>query len=70
MDGPARMLLHPDVWYSGRAILTELETATIADICPKCSILSVEKVKSSGALVKEELVIDEAVNFLLELQSS
>lgn len=43
-EGPAEMLRHPDISYSGRNILAELESADISPVCSDCGEMSISNV--------------------------
>lgn len=62
--GPSEMLRHPDVDYTGRAVLEALEAANIPSICRGCLEFSVANVKDSGSLIAEEVFVEDSVREL------
>jgi hypothetical protein len=63
-DGPADMFHHPDLQFSGRDVLERLESAQFPQVCEGCFSLSLMNVKESGALIKEEGIVDDAIRDL------
>ncbi|KAG0707408.1 hypothetical protein DFH29DRAFT_27136 [Suillus ampliporus] len=60
-EGPAEMLRHPDIFYPGRDILAELESADISPVCSDCGEMSISNVKESGCLLMEESFVEVSV---------
>ncbi|KAH7908742.1 hypothetical protein BJ138DRAFT_1156983 [Hygrophoropsis aurantiaca] len=60
-DGPAEMLRHPDIYYTGRDILAQLESADLPQVCNLCRDLSVDNVKDSGALFLEDRFVEDRI---------
>ena len=56
---PAEMLRHPDIFYSGRDILAQLETVEITQVCSDCRDFSVANVKETGCLIMREEFVEE-----------
>ena len=63
-EGPAEMLRHPEIFYAGRDILAELESADMSHVCSDCREMSVLNVKDTGCLVMEESFIEEILEEL------
>ncbi|KIK73111.1 hypothetical protein PAXRUDRAFT_612504 [Paxillus rubicundulus Ve08.2h10] len=59
--GPSEMFHHPDVDYTGHAVLEALEAASILSICWECLELSIANVKDSGSLIAEEQFVEDAI---------
>jgi len=53
------MLRHPEIFYTGRDILVELESANMLHVCSSCWEMSVLNVKETGSLLTEESSVDE-----------
>jgi hypothetical protein len=59
------MLRHPEIFYTGRDVLAELESANnMLHICSSCWKMSVLNVKETGSLLIEENFVDEMLGEL------
>jgi hypothetical protein len=65
-EGPAEMLRHPEIFYAGRDVLAELESADMSHVCESCREMSVLNLKNSGCLLMEESFVE---GILEELRS-
>ncbi|KAG1856468.1 hypothetical protein F4604DRAFT_1982667 [Suillus subluteus] len=63
-EGPAEMLRHPDIFYSGRKILAELMSADLSPVCQDCGEMSVFNVQDSGCLLREDIFVEEMLGEL------
>jgi len=61
--GPAEMLRHPDVFYSSRDILVQLESVEIPQVCSDCSVVNV---KETGCLLMEDEFVEDKLEELTQ----
>ncbi|KAG0702270.1 hypothetical protein DFH29DRAFT_999509 [Suillus ampliporus] len=62
--GPAKMLQHPDVFYSGWDILAQLDSVEIPQVCSDCRESSVANVKETGCLLMEDGFVEDKLEGL------
>jgi hypothetical protein len=58
------MLRHPEIFYSGRDVLAELECTNMLHVCSSCSEMSILNVKETGPLLMKESFVDEILGEL------
>jgi len=63
-EGPAEMLRHPEIFYTGRDVLAVLESTNMLHVCSSCWEMSVLNVKETGSLLMEESFVDEILGEL------
>ncbi|KAF8835692.1 hypothetical protein BDN67DRAFT_974993 [Paxillus ammoniavirescens] len=64
-DGPAEMFRHPDIFYSGREILSFFDSPEMDLVCSSCRDASIANVKDSGCLLMEEDFVEEQISDLI-----
>ncbi|KAG2037191.1 hypothetical protein BDR03DRAFT_1010890 [Suillus americanus] len=62
--GPAEMLQHPDIFYSGWYILAHLDLVEIPQVCSDCRESSVANVKETGCLLMEDGFVEDKLKGL------
>jgi len=67
--GITKQLLHPDATLTGWEMLVALDDVHLPHMCLECQQQSIDWVKSTGAFIREETMVDEAVNGVMKLQT-
>jgi hypothetical protein len=62
--GPAEMLRHPDIFYSGWDILAQLESVKVPQVCSDCHESSIVNVKETGCLLMEDGFVEDKLEEL------
>ncbi|KAG2129025.1 hypothetical protein DEU56DRAFT_915339 [Suillus clintonianus] len=62
--GPAEMLRHPDIFYSGWDILAHLDSVEVPHVCSDCRESSVANVKETGCLLMEDGFVEDKLEGL------
>jgi hypothetical protein len=68
-NGLARQLLHPNAPLTGHKVADGLDSVQIPGMCQSCQELTITWVKHTGALLKEDTFVDEAIGELMGWQS-
>jgi hypothetical protein len=66
-EGPASLLHHPDLQFSDKDILRQLESASFpeaSEVCEGCYQLSVQNINVLGALEGEQRILEHAIEEL------
>jgi hypothetical protein len=68
-NGLTRQLLHPDAPLTGHQVLQGLDSVQILGMCILCQEITITWVKTTGALLKENSFVEEAVRELMDWQT-
>jgi hypothetical protein len=68
-SGIGKQLLHPDAALTGREVLAGLDSVRLPRMCLDCQQQSIDWVKATGVLAKEEKMVDEALGQVMGLQT-
>jgi hypothetical protein len=67
-SGIRKQLLHPDAALTGWEVLAGLDNVLLPRMCLNCQQQSIDWVKTTGVLVKEEKMVDKALKQMMRLQ--
>jgi hypothetical protein len=67
--GIGKQLLHPEAALTGRQVHTGLDNVRLPYMCLDCQQQTIEMVKSTGAFIKEEKMVDDALEQIMMLQT-